>query len=517
MAKPTLQSLFNQKPVGSSGAKPELNQLFNDKNTQTPTPQPTDKTSFLKGEITGQPQKTGFFGSLFQETLGSKGVAGFVQNVAKTHSQGAILKESSALNESLGNLAKMTTDAIKKLRTMTDPNAKARLQKLIDSNVQTLKDAGADVSALEKQVVTPGQMAATTLRTIATLAPVGKGLSVAQRIGVGGAQGLAYGASTPIEQGANATEVAKGAAIGGITGLGTSAILEGIGAGLRKFANSEKIQKRTASTYNKELQPPVKDVSADIQNGFKTFGEQVANVTDEAGNPTYIGTYNQLLNKSKEELSTKGPQLESLIKQFDKTNPTTFNQGDIAQDIADQMSAIYGQLDKSQINKIKFEVSRMPKKMNLWSIEEVKRMYDKLIPQSFWDKLSLGDEASSFPSYVKYFLRNNARKVINETTNNPLIQKLNNELGVAMDVRGLAARQLAQRQLQKISGSGGFFYKLIGRFIDDYIFNPAITTRLSRGVKALGANTGQTLTRESGRIGLIKGIQQILQPKIQNQ
>ncbi len=48
----------------------------------------------------------------------------------------------------------------------------------------------------------------------------------------------------------------------------------------------------------------------------------------------------------------------------------------------------------------------------------------------------------------------------------------------------------------------GFFYKLIGRFIDDWIFNPAITTRASQAALGAGQKTGQTPLRSATR-GLI--------------
>jgi len=96
---------------------------------------------------------------------------------------------------------------------------------------------------------------------------------------------------------------------------------------------------------------------------------------------------------------------------------------------------------------------------------------------------------------------------INQLANNPTIQKLNQELSIAMDVRKMVSNQLAQRATQKISGQSGFYYKLIGRLIDDYILNPAITTRVAQGLKNMGTKVGQTPIRQAVRFGTIKELE----------
>ena len=95
---------------------------------------------------------------------------------------------------------------------------------------------------------------------------------------------------------------------------------------------------------------------------------------------------------------------------------------------------------------------------------------------------------------------------MDEATGDPAIAAMNKDLATAMDVKHLASAQMAQRVAQKISGSGGYFYKLIGRFIDDYVFNPAITTRISQATKdiATGANVAQGAIRQGLRLGAIE-------------
>jgi hypothetical protein len=50
------------------------------------------------------------------------------------------------------------------------------------------------------------------------------------------------------------------------------------------------------------------------------------------------------------------------------------------------------------------------------------------------------------------------------------------------------------------------FRAVYGKIIDDMLLNPAITTRVAQGLNAMGAKTGQTITRK-----LIRniGIQQL--------
>jgi len=310
------------------------------------------------------------------------------------------------------------------------------------------------------------------------------------------------GAGSAIEKEQPIGGVAKQTLIGAGIGAVVSSLFEGIGALTRKISQSEYVQKRTGYTYNKELQPAKKDLAQDISKGFKTFGEDVANVVDDKGNPVYVGKYDTLLNKAKNEISTKGEELNNLLKSIpDKT--ATKNQ--VAGDIVNIMENIYGQLSPAQLKQIQFEINRMPNAMNLTELLKTKRMYDSLIPENFWSKLN--DPATSFPSLVKYTLRDNARKLINQLANNPTIQKLNQELSIAMDVRKMVSNQLAQRATQKISGQSGFYYKLIGRLIDDYILNPAITTRVAQGLKNMGTKVGQTPIRQAVRFGTIKELE----------
>lgn len=357
--------------------------------------------------------------------------------------------------------------------------------------------------------VTNKEIIGSTIKTGALVGGIAaKPLTALGRVGVGAVAGAGIGGGQALEENKDLGEVAIGAATGAVIGGGVSGLLEGLGLGLRKISQSKYIQSRTGSTYNKELQPPVKEVAKDIEKGFKTFGEQVANVVDDKGNPVYVGNYNTLLNKSKSEIIKKSTELKNFLSSIKNVQ---VNKNEVSKDIIKTMEDRYGRLTPSQIKQIGFEVSRMPTKMDLPKLLDIKRMYDNLIPESFWSKID--DPAIAFPSLVKYTLRDNARKIINEKAAQsfgltskelPIIQKLNNEIGIAMDVKGLSASQLAKRATRKISGEGGFLYKMVGRFIDDVLFNPAITTRSSQAIRNLGTKTGQTPLRTAIRTGTTK-------------
>lgn len=372
------------------------------------------------------------------------------------------------------------------------------------------------VSKEQKQFVSPGPSSKEYFGDVAmaglTVLPFTKALKPATtiigRIAQGTALGAGFGAAGAITEDKDIKEIAKSTAIGAGVGFGVSGLLEGVGAGLRVIGNREGTQKLVGNVYNKELQPPMKEISKDIQSGFKTFGEEVSNVTDNQGNPIYTGTYKTLLAKAKNEVVVKGSELNKTIRSYDNLTATRY---EVAGELQQAMENIYGKLKSSQIKAIEFEASRMPEKMNMSELLKAKRMYDDLIPDSFWSKLD--DPAVSFPSYVKYLLRDSARTVINEKTGDPLIQKLNNEMSIGMEVKKLVSNQLAKRALSKISEIGGTgqarnpFSYVISKFIDDVLLNPTITTRVSQAIKTAGQQTGQTVLRQIGRLGTIFGIQ----------
>jgi hypothetical protein len=361
-------------------------------------------------------------------------------------------------------------------------------------------------------LATKGEVVGSGIKTATTILGMGKSAATALgRIGVGAGIGAGYGAGSAIEQGKPIGEIAKQTATGAVIGGVVSGLFEAASALVREVSKTKFVQNKVGNTYNKELQPPKKELTKQIENNFKTFGQEVSNVVDDAGKPVYVGSYRDLMQKAKNELSVKGDNLNKFLESISKTGTTQTTKKEIAGDIIKIMENNYGKLTPSQLKQISFEISRMPNKMDLTGVEKIKRLYDSLIPDSFWEKI--GDPAVSFPSLVKYTLRDNAKNIINQKAGQfsagiegKIIQQLNKEMGIAMDVKHLAASQLAQRASSKIGasqGGGGYFY-LIRKLIDDYIFNPQLTTRGAQFLKNMGTKVGQTPLRQATRLGITK-------------
>jgi len=320
--------------------------------------------------------------------------------------------------------------------------------------------------------------------------------TVAKRLATGTSLGATFGAAGGLRRDEATADLAKSTLKGGLAGLAISGALEGIGAGLRSLAGKSK-----GRAFTKELQPPKKELAKQIENGFKEFGEEVRNVRTLDGKPAYQGSYKQILKQAKTELTTKGDELLKRAKKFDNVI-TTRNQ--VAGDVVDQLQNTYGRLKPSQVKQIQFEVSRMPRDMNVTEMINKKRLYDGLIPDSFWAKV--GDANVSFVTQVKYILRDNLRKQINSATNQTLTP-LNNGLSIAMDVKKLAADQIAKRAGSKLfrATEGGYaFSRFFNKIVDDVFFNPKITTRLSQKVPALGQFAGKRPIRNAARALTIK-------------
>lgn len=453
-------------------------------------------------------QTEGFTRNLFQSTIGSKGLAGAAQLPGRTIVSAMTAGADRGAAQSNEQLAKITTDLIRKVNTMPDSDSrKAQLLQTIKENQGVLQRGKAESENLNQAQITPQQAMGTTLNAASTLATGARPVTAFGRILLGGTIGGLAGTGSALNENKSASEVAARGLVGGATGLAVSGALEGLGSALKFLSQSKNMQQRTGATYSKELQPPVKEVAQDIQRGWQTFGEQVADVVDDTGRPVYTGGYKTLLSKSRNEISTQGKKLTSKLKVWDSANPRTIiRREEVAGNIKKVMQDYYGQLKPSQIKAIDFEISRMPKLMSIEQVEAAKRMFDNIIPESFWSKLE--DPNLAFPSLIKYTLRDNARRLINEKTGDAGIQALNNRLSVAMDVRQLSAAQLAKRNIQKvsdISGPNPFSY-MLRKLWDDVIFNPAITTRTAQGMRRLGTKTGQTPLRQVGRSATIRAL-----------
>ena len=473
---------------------------------------PAERQSFFKGEITGQPVETGFVGGLFQRTLGSKGLLGAFQQPGRVAAAYLKTKDQMMLEDARKKEMELTEQMLNRMKSESGEEKEKFRRKVIKSIGESslLSLASQEV---ERNILTPREAVSTTLRAGAMVAPGAAGIkgvgagAIAGRIGMGGVVGGAFGAAEPIETGAGVGEIAKGAAIGAGIGVATAGVFEGLGGMWRAVSRGLKLPRKAGFVYSKELQPPIREGAKNIERGFDTLGKQIANVVDDQGKPVYVakyrtffkgkgGGYDQLREIAKRELKTNG---DDLLKELNKYPDIAISKEEVAGNITRNMENYYGQLKPTQVKAIQFEVNRMPETMGLVDLLKQKRMYDKLIPQSFWAKI--GDPNTSFPSLIKYTLRDNARAIINEKTGTPLVQRLNNNMSIAMDVNKLASYQIMFRGQFKAAKTGGGFFimRLVADIIDDKILNPMLTTQYAQALTKVGMKVGQTLPRQVGR------------------
>jgi hypothetical protein len=110
------------------------------------------------------------------------------------------------------------------------------------------------------------QTIGSAVKTAGTLTALGKAPATALgRVGVGVGVGGAIGAGGALEKGGTAKDVAVGGLVGAGIGGAVSGALEGVGALLRKVSGSNYVAKKVGGTYNKELQPPKKDIAKEIE------------------------------------------------------------------------------------------------------------------------------------------------------------------------------------------------------------------------------------------------------------
>lgn len=437
--------------------------------------------------------------------------ASITEKVAKFFSPKSVEGLGATLGGALATKSKDVIEAQKSQEQLDDMNVKlgeaivsgkqqgkdtSRLEKLYQENTGRVFNLAEVIPETEK---TNKQIAGEALGTLGTVALGAKpSASVAGRLGMATTYGAGAGLKSGLEQEMTAPQLATKTAKGAAVGLATGLVFEGVGK-LLKSAGA----KLGKNVYNKELQPDTKLLTSEIKRNAQTFGEQVRNVVDDTGKPVYVGNYSTLLKKSGEEISNNGQKLEKLLVSLDKTNPIKISRNEATKGLVSSLQDEFGSLTKQQIETIKMEVKRLPKEMDRQGLLKAKRMVDNLISDANWDKI-LTDGQASYANQVKYIIRDNLRKLIENSADDTVVKGLNQRMSMGMEVRDLVAKQLAIRTKQKISASGGVFYKLFGKIIDDYILNPSITTRFSQATKTAGSKTGQTLLRQATRMGIIK-------------
>lgn len=293
-------------------------------------------------------------------------------------------------------------------------------------------------------------------------------------------------------------ETTKGALVGGLT----ATAFEVVGAGLRLL--SRKGGKKIAGQiFTKELQPKTKELATQIEKGWTTTGQKVANAVDDAGNPIYRGGYESMRKQAQEQIVSNSDELKGLLKQYPKARVTMPRKSKLA--FIDRLEDIFGALDDTQKRTVAKEWNKIPKKMNLIETLNQKQILDKKIPPTFWID---ANPSKSFVGHVKYELRKGLKEAIEDSVSGRMganiVKTLNNKISLAMDVRKLTALQQAIRR------KGGAWFvnqNIISSILDKTIFNPIVQTRIAGGLQRMG-QIGQGLT---GRNIFINQLTQLLE------
>ena len=413
----------------------------------------------------------------FAQTLGEAAAATFSKDIKQAQESQVGLTD---INQKLGQ----KIVAMKKLGQDT-----SRLERQYQENSGQVFDVATILPSTQK---TKKQIAGEALGTLGTAAlGASPAKTVAKRIGLGTLVGTGAGAKKALEEDKTFAQGVKTTVVGAATGAAVSGVLEGLGA---LISRSKNLKQGAANIYTKELQPPNKEEIMKIEKGFQTFGQEVANVTDDAGKPVYRGGYKTLISKAKNELEVKGAEL---MKRADDFADTSFTRDEVVGDLVSQLKGQYNVLTKHQLAVIKEEIKRVPRLMNPEELINTKRVIDGTIPDSAWTRLE--DPALAFPVQVKYLLRDNARRLLNSKIPDARFQELNNRLSIAFDVSKLAATQL--EKVRKTGIFSGGLASTFNNILQRTIFQPAITTRVSQRMLRAGAKTGQTTLRQAGRTG----------------
>jgi len=261
-----------------------------------------------------------------------------------------------------------------------------------------------------------------------------------------------------------------GSVVGAITGAISGAITKVIAG---------KTEKIATNIYNKELQPKLADITADIRKNAATIGQKIKEEVDNKGIPIYTGTYEQLKSRAEGQVMSKLPTLASKLKQYDPT--TKITRSEVTSKVLQQIKDEYISVPPEMLKISQILAKQLKPEMNMTEAQASKRFLDKFISNTAWEKVFRGTDINlNNATVLRIAFRTVIRNLINEKTADPVIQTLNKSIGLAIDVNDLVSQQIALRALWKISGQGGFAYKIIGKFIDDVLLNPSITTRFAQ-------------------------------------
>jgi hypothetical protein len=153
--------------------------------TQTQQPKKPEMPYFIKDVVQGaSPAETnsgqGFFGTLgnfakniYQNTIGSKGLAGVAQMPGRVLAQPGMISDTTSGFQQVGDLANQAGNAYVQARQTTDPVQKAKLLQFAQSTQQNAGQLDTSTKTLADNIFTPGQAVGTAANAALTVGTFG--------------------------------------------------------------------------------------------------------------------------------------------------------------------------------------------------------------------------------------------------------------------------------------------------------------------------------------------------------
>ncbi len=249
-----------------------------------------------------------------------------------------------------------------------------------------------------------------------------------------------------------------------------------------------------AKTFNRELQPPTKEMAEQFKRGYATVGDDIASVMDDSGKPVYVGkSYEEMGKTAQREIADNSNMVRGYLRHFDELDiaapegkKVVFAEGGKAfDDMTSHFDTTYGaQLTKAQENILIKEAERLPVNMTREQMLDVRQSIDADIkPGDF----SLKEGPKAFVAEVRLYLRDWLRKAIEGSVPNTpegnVVRELNGRISTAYDVRDLSGLQRAVIEKAKISKGEGI-WAFIRNVWDNVLFAPERSTVIPGALKS---------------------------------
>jgi len=374
-----LAQQLNQEPSGG-----RLGKQINEKPQEEKKGVFQRAGEFIAKDLSGEKQETdSFFGNLFQSTLGSKGIAGIGQLPGRVLASRKTVDAIEPLAESKSTLASVTTQLIKKARSL--PDSDPRKQQLLDTVRENQKAIGISDEEMENLAgsqTTAKEALGTTLNAELTLAGGGKGKIVAnqgakafvssaskkavQNFITGAGYGTAQALIDNKEVQGVAVEAFKSGLIGSIVTTGAGAVSAGAQATLSKVP--ERLYNSALKVTRKLIEAGKSPSKALIAKGdFGTLGQlsrQAHSGIEQANKAIESKLSNVATPIEPKTIIEKATEL--LTKKFGKAySPEQLRQAVLDSPISDLVEVVNGKvvpkqaINAADANKLRQQLDRI--------------------------------------------------------------------------------------------------------------------------------------------------------------